>query len=100
MSLAPAALTIVQGATGSSTVTITRTNFAGEIGAGDRDGRAAGRPLDDRKRCRGERHCEIGRASCRERVEIAAVGGALKRKSESMTEVSSVRSVDELLDDC
>src|SRR5207249_4654987 len=28
MSLAPAALTIVQGATGSSTVTITRTNFA------------------------------------------------------------------------
>src|SRR5207249_2978291 len=31
MSLAPAALTIVQGATGSSTVTITRTNFAGAV---------------------------------------------------------------------
>ncbi len=31
MSLAPAALTIVQGATGSSTVTITRTNFTGAV---------------------------------------------------------------------
>src|SRR5204862_7294311 len=31
MSLAPAALTIGQGATGSSTVTITRTNFAGAV---------------------------------------------------------------------
>src|SRR5438046_6392227 len=31
LSLAPAALTIVQGATGSSTVTITRTNFAGAV---------------------------------------------------------------------
>src|SRR3989475_709079 len=31
LSLAPAALTIVQGATGTSTVTITRTNFTGAV---------------------------------------------------------------------
>src|SRR5207249_3404952 len=31
LSLAPAALTIGQGATGTSTVTITRTNFAGAV---------------------------------------------------------------------
>src|SRR5439155_931386 len=31
LSLAPAALTIVQGATGNTTVTITRTNFSGAV---------------------------------------------------------------------
>src|SRR5437588_13085183 len=31
LSLAPAALTIVQGATGNTTVTITRTNFTGAV---------------------------------------------------------------------
>src|SRR5207247_1334497 len=31
LSLAPAALTIVQGATGTTTVTITRTNFTGAV---------------------------------------------------------------------
>src|SRR5207245_6984897 len=31
LSLAPTALTIVQGATGTSTVTITRTNFTGAV---------------------------------------------------------------------
>src|SRR5436189_3255146 len=31
MSLAPAALTIVQGMTGTTTVTITRTNFTGAV---------------------------------------------------------------------
>src|SRR3989442_1289369 len=31
LSLAPTALTIVQGATGTTTVTITRTNFSGAV---------------------------------------------------------------------
>src|SRR5690349_24598571 len=62
-------------------------DWSSDVCSSDLDGRAGrvaghGRPArgDDRPRRHDRRREEIGRASCRERVEIAVVAATLKKK--------------------